>query len=324
MDVKFFFREYERPETELPPIGNVHQWESKRREACDYFGGLLKNPDKLTENDISDLLNFYKNQTMEARRVISRLVENIEAFKKGVRILTDEERDIKERLNEVLAEVPGMGRAIATMILFLYDPQKYPFWSHPKEKVLKKIGVIDELTGTPGDKYLKIIDAEKKLCSELGIKDFVKLDTFLWWIFKKEIQRAEEVETEAVPFEAEAELRDFLCKHPEAIERGLSLEEGGVEYQTDVGRIDLLCRDENGHFVVVELKKTEASDKALGQLLRYMGWIKEKKAGGKKVRGILITHEFDENLDYALKTVPDVKVKYYAIRFELDDTPFEI
>lgn len=324
IDVKFLFQEYERPETEVPPIGNVHQWERNRRKACEYFRGLLENLDRLTKDEIFDLLNFDKNQTMEVRRVAPRLAENIEAFKKGVRILTDEKRDIKERLNEVLGEVPGVGRAIATMILFLYNPQKYPVWSEPKEEILKNIGIIDELTGTAGDRYLKIMDVGKRLCSELGIDDFVKLDTFLWWIYKKGIRPAEEVETEAVPFRAETELRNFLCKHPDKIEKGLSLVERGVEYQTDVGRIDLLWRDENGNFVVVELKKTKASDKALGQLLRYMGWVKEKIAGGKKVRGILITHEFDENLDYALKAVPDVKVKYYAIRFELDDTPFEV
>jgi len=116
-----------------------------------------------------------------------------------------------------------------------------------------------------------------------------------------------------------------LSLHPEAIERELSLVEKGAEYQTDVGRIDLLCKDENGNFVVVELKKLREGDRALGQLLRYMGWVKEKIAEGKKVRGILITHEFDENLDYAVKEVENkVKLKYYAIKFELSDTPFKV
>ena len=75
----------------------------------------------------------------------------------------------------------------------------------------------------------------------------------------------------------------------------------------------------------MELKKVREGDKALGQLLRYMGWVREKIAKGKKVRGILITHEFDERLDYAVKEVQDkVKLKYYAVKFELSDTPFGV
>ena len=55
-----------------------------------------------------------------------------------------------------------------------------------------------------------------------------------------------------------------------------------------------------------------------------MGWVKEKIAGGNDPRGILITHEFDEKLDYAVKVVDKVRLKYYAIKFELSDTPFEV
>jgi len=321
-DIKLYFQEYERPETTIVSIGNVHEWEKKRREACEKFRPLfaLENIDKLTRDDVFDLLSFDKNQTMEARRVAPRLVEDMEAFKAAIRTLIDESRDIKERLNEAL-KAPGMGPAVATMILFLSNPEKYPFWSRAKEEILKKIGAIDELTGTYGDKYKKIIEVEKKLSSELGV-DFLKLDIFLWWLYQK-FQPTEEIE--AIPFKAESELRDYLSLHPEAIERGLSLVEKGVEFQTDVGRIDLLCKDENGNFVVVELKKLGEGDRALGQLLRYMGWVGEKMAEGRKVRGILITHEFDENLDYAVKAVADkVKLKYYAIRFELSDTPFEV
>ncbi|HIE18970.1 TPA: hypothetical protein EYP75_04510, partial [Candidatus Bathyarchaeota archaeon] len=155
-DIKSLFREYERPETTLAPVGNVHEWEKRRREACEKFRLLLtpESIDKLTKDNISDLLNFDKNQTMEARRVAPRLVEDMEAFKGAIRTLIDESRDIKERLNEAL-KAHGMGPAIATMILFFHNPEKYPFWSTAKDEILKKIEVIDELTGTYGDKYVK-------------------------------------------------------------------------------------------------------------------------------------------------------------------------
>ena len=49
----------------------------------------------------------------------------------------------------------------------------------------------------------------------------------------------------------------------------------GTQYTTDVGYIDILAEDEKGNFVVIELKKGRQSDRAVGQLLRYMVWIKK-------------------------------------------------
>lgn len=321
-DIKSLLREFKRPGTKVTGIGNVHEWIKKRREACERLGRHLdlENIDKLTEDDISKLLSFDENQTMEARRVKPRLVKDMGKLRDAIRIIVDESRDVKERLNEAI-KLPGMGPAVATMILFLKYPDKYPFWSSPKGTILREIGAIGRLTGTFGDKYKEIVDAEERLSSNHGI-DLTELDTFLWWVEKEKVRRPEEVEVEAIPFEAEEELRAFLSQHPEAIEKGLKVV--GVEHPTDVGNIDLLCSREDRSFLVVELKKVKDTDKAVGQLLRYMGWVKEKLAMGYPVKGLIVTHQYDERLDYASKAWEDIKIKYYAIKFELSDEPFEI
>jgi hypothetical protein len=56
-------------------------------------------------------------------------------------------------------------------------------------------------------------------------------------------------------------------------------ESNGRQYPTPIGNIDLLAIDKkNKEFVVIELKKGRSSDAVIGQILRYMGWVKDKLA----------------------------------------------
>ncbi len=97
----------------------------------------------------------------------------------------------------------------------------------------------------------------------------------------------------------------------------------GQQFNTDIGIIDLLAQEpDNGDYVVIELKKGQASDKVVGQTLRYMGWVKENLAtGNQKVKGIIICHEQDERLSYAVKMVPEIALKFYEVSFSLKDAP---
>jgi len=114
-------------------------------------------------------------------------------------------------------------------------------------------------------------------------------------------------------------LEDFLERNLRHIEEGLKLykDENGVpgrQFSTDVGTIDLLCLDKHNDFVILELKKERGSDKVVGQITRYMGWVKKKLAkGDQQVRGIIIVHEIDEDLEYSVSVVNNVEIKYYRI-----------
>lgn len=97
----------------------------------------------------------------------------------------------------------------------------------------------------------------------------------------------------------------------------------GQQYRTDVGTIDILARDtQTGDFVVIELKRGQGSDQTMGQILRYMGWVKEHLSQGSQgVRGTIICQSVDERLDYALSMIPNVDAKFYKVDFRLTDSP---
>ncbi len=135
----------------------------------------------------------------------------------------------------------------------------------------------------------------------------------------------EEVDAEVPPYSVslEKDLVNYLASAPSQIEEGLELKE--KEYDTkSAGRIDLMCIDRNRDFVVVETKKGKESDKVVGQIQRYMGWITRNLAkNGENVRGIIIVNEFDEWLDYAVSVNDNIQLKYYEVEFVVRDAPPE-
>lgn len=64
----------------------------------------------------------------------------------------------------------------------------------------------------------------------------------------------------------EAELQVLLAARVEALKEGLTLIRR--EYPTDIGPVDMLCRDDNGRAVVVEIKRI-GEIAGVEQLLRY-------------------------------------------------------
>jgi hypothetical protein len=93
---------------------------------------------------------------------------------------------------------------------------------------------------------------------------------------------------------------------------------GQYDTQT-IGIIDILAVDEKGDFVVIEIKR-QATDKTIGQILRYMGWIQEELSkDGQKVSGIIVAERKDMQLDFALKVIPNVKFMKLGLSITLEE-----
>lgn len=134
----------------------------------------------------------------------------------------------------------------------------------------------------------------------------------------------EEVEEWFSPLR-ESALRKILAGNLSLLEPGLVPFDGkaGPEEVSAgaAGRIDLLCKDKKGNVVVVELKRDSSSDMVIGQLARYMGYVKETLAKGQLVRGIIVAHEVDERLRLAMSAVPNVELKLYDVAVTIRPAP---
>jgi hypothetical protein len=126
-------------------------------------------------------------------------------------------------------------------------------------------------------------------------------------------------------FAYEAELRNNLAKTLGSIEPGLRLyrdEDGefnGLEFPVGGRRIDLLAVDKDGDYVVIELKVSRGHERTIGQLARYMGWIRKNLAGEKHTRGMIVASKITEDLKLAAAVIPNVSLVEYqmALTFKL-------
>jgi endonuclease len=83
----------------------------------------------------------------------------------------------------------------------------------------------------------------------------------------------------------ERDLQAILAERPAELEEGLRLERR--EWPTDVGPVDLMCRDADGGWVAVEIKRIGTIE-AVEQLCRYLECIRVDPAKAA-CRGILAT-----------------------------------
>jgi len=136
---------------------------------------------------------------------------------------------------------------------------------------------------------------------------------------------------EAMPgsseFLLEKDLQLYLAKNLECIETGLKLYEDedirGIEFEAGGGRrIDILAVDKYGAFVVLELKVSRGYDRVVGQILRYMNWVRKELAEpGQRVRGIIVCRTMTEDLRLACASIKDVELCEYQLKVTVSKVP---
>jgi len=127
-------------------------------------------------------------------------------------------------------------------------------------------------------------------------------------------------------FALERHLEDFLAANWKNTELGRDYdiyeEDGemvGRQYETDTGPIDILALSKDKRtLLVVELKKGRVSDNVVGQIQRYMGYVKEELAEDNQVvKGAIIGLEDDIRIRRALSVTQNIDFYRYQVSFKL-------
>jgi hypothetical protein len=185
---------------------------------------------------------------------------------------------------------PGSGHDL----FFKVGPGRYRLWN-PRTDGPPRYG--DQLIATSSDEVPTPEDEEAEQSPDAGSREFA----------------------------FERDLRSYLARNLGMLERGLSLfrdeEFSGIEFPVGGRFIDILAVDTGGNYVVIELKVSRGYDRVIGQLLRYMAWVKRNLAEEKRVRGFTVASELTDDLTLAASLVPDVSLFQYELALKLTSVP---
>jgi len=269
----------------------------------------------------------------------SRMCADIDKLREALAILGDETQSVADRLDHGPEMVPGMGKNVASAILLVTHPDRYGVWNNRSEANMKRLGIWPQFDRGEsfGSRYVKVNQFLLQLRDALQV-DLWTLDALWWYLDQKEAGDLPSTEVgKTLPggvstepeqrFGLERHLHEFLRDNWEHTELGREWalyqepgdDEVGYEYPCDVGRIDLLAKHrKKPRWLVMELKRNQTSDQTVGQLLRYIGWVKRHLAeDGEQVYGMIICREADDALRYALSTLQNVELRLYQVEFHL-------
>ena len=296
-------------------------------------------PDITEEEFRSFLLDKNNHHWTGLHRQGPRMCRDMAKLRRALATLLRETEPVSKRLDEATKLVSGMGRAVASAILLVTKPEQYGVWNKCSNDSMIQLGILPkfEQGESLGNQYVKVNQVLLQLRDALAT-DLWTLD-LLWWFLDEqkppEIRTVERTQSaapdvliERAPgFVLERHLHEFLRDNWGHLELGREWgiyrepgeEEAGYEYACVVGRIDLLARHKTEpRWLVVELKRNQTSDQTVGQLLRYIGWVKRHLAkAGDEVHGMIICREADDALRYALSVVSNVELRLYEVEFHL-------
>lgn len=118
-------------------------------------------------------------------------------------------------------------------------------------------------------------------------------------------------------FALERDMQIALRRDVTKLQQGLRIVDDGVERSVESGFVDILCEDDRGRAVVVELKAGQTDARVVAQILGYMGDLLSE-GDYSDVRGIIVAHSFDRRTVSACRAIPNVSLATYSIEFTFE------
>lgn len=135
----------------------------------------------------------------------------------------------------------------------------------------------------------------------------------------------ERLEDEAAPleptgqaFHLERDMQLAVRRQISKLEAGLRIADNNVERQVPTGEIDIVAKDLDDNFVVIELKAGDCPKGAMEQLLGYTNDLRNEEEV-EKVRAVLIARSFSDRIVSAAALVPSLKLVTYDFDLKFNE-----
>ncbi|MEM2294116.1 MAG: hypothetical protein QXX41_12660 [Nitrososphaerota archaeon] len=174
------------------------------------------HPDRIDAMNENEFREVYK--TLWASRVWgnkdwyidNKLIQpnGLEKIKRELKNLLYGSEEINVRYDRFRQNVKGFGPSSITEILHFIFPEKYCLWNEKPKTVLPFLGLnilpdnFFKYQIASGDDYLKCVHALEVAKNELaqyGVRDFIDLDVFFWYIYEYVLPVEKEKPRELVP-----------------------------------------------------------------------------------------------------------------------------
>ena len=168
------------------------------------------------------------------------------------------------------------------------------------------------------NKVSYVDDNNKTISNEILNNDLTEIINYYKKTVSLEIRKEDSPIGQGI-FYMEKQLEDFIVDNWNETDLGKKYDLIDQQYRTDVGIIDILATDKKTKsHVVIELKKNQTNDEVLGQIKKYMGWIKVHKKDDNVI-GIVVAKKFDKKFYYAMQMEKDVYPLEYEVNFKLKE-----
>lgn len=289
----------------------------------------------LSEEKFREFLLFENNKHWTGlHRKREMMTKDMELLRENLSRLVDDSKPLGTRVQATKEAVDGMGKATLSAILLTSDHTEYGVWNNRSEEALKQLDIWPTFErGTSfGDEHVEVNSRLQQLGNEVQV-DMWDLDALLgFYVENKEPEEPQTSSTPGAEFAKEQHLQEYLVSHWEQTNIGKDWEiyansedpQAGVEFSTGIGRPDLLLVHSSDDRVrVIELKRSRTSDKAVGQIMRYIGWVRqnldelEGVSEKSSVDGVIIGGRLSEKFEHAVSAYDDIAMLEYDIEVNL-------